>query len=605
MGDHDKGTKFALEGASHWFIEEAECLDSLESIEDLFEGSTDGSDISNLLDDAECNQGNSLALFNEKVTEDCNYAITALKRKYVRSPEQSISELSPRLEAIRISPQKNIKRRLFEDSGIAEDEVENSVERVGKSTEIVGGVSTDSTNSYVENLNLLNSSNYKIILYSKCKDKYGMSFAELTRTFKSDRTCAENWIVYAHNIRTELLEASKIHLQTHCEFVQLIEIDFDGLFCLLFKSAKNRETVTKLFCNLLSCSGNQLLSDPPRIRSPPVAIYFYQRAFGSACFKHGDFPNWIKKQTLLSHESAATSDTFDLSQMIQFAYDNNLTDEPSIAYKYAMQADHDPNAAAFLKHNSQAKFVRDTCSMVRYYKRHEMKELSMSAWIWKCCSECGEDGDWKVIAKFFKYQQVNLVSFLTALRSFLKGIPKKQCLVFYGPSDTGKSYFCNSLIQFVKGRVISIMNKSSTFWLQPLLEGKMGFLDDCTISGWYYLDSNMRGALDGNYVCIDSKHKAPAQIKLPPMLITTNVYLEEDESLKYLRSRLQLFHFPHKFPLTEDGSVVYEITNETWKSFFRKLAIQIDLTPPEDLQDESGRFDKALRCTAGQNNDFV
>lgn len=608
MGDLDKGTDIPLEGASSWFLQEAECVDSLESFEELFEGSTDGSDISNLLDDADCNQGNSLALFNKKVTEDTDCIITALKRKYV-SPEQSVSDLSPRLEAITISPKRNIKRRLFDDSGIAEDEVENSIETVVNicETNVTNVSETVSENACIDNdnLNLLNNSNYKIILYSKCKEKFGISFADLTRSFKSNKTCNEHWIIFAHNIRCELLEASKIQLQNSCDFIQLIENSFSGLYCLEFKSAKNRETVHKLLCSILHCHVNQLLSDPPRSRSPPVAIYFYQRAFANSSFKHGDFPDWIKKQTLLTHESSAAAETFDLSQMIQFAYDNNLTDEPSIAYKYAIHAEKDQNAAAFLKHNSQAKFVKDTCAMVKYYKRQEMKELTMSEWIWRCCDECTGEGDWKVIAKFFKYQQVNLVMFLTALKYFLKGVPKKQCLVFYGPSDTGKSYFCNSLIQFLKGRVVSIMNKASTFWLQPLLEGKIGFLDDCTINGWYYLDSNMRGALDGNPVCIDSKHRAPTQIRLPPMLITTNAYLETDDSLKYLRSRLQLIHFPNKFPIQEDGSLVYEINNDTWKSFFRRLAVQIDLTPQEDLQDESGRFDRALRCTAGKNNDSL
>lgn len=603
MGDQDKGTDFPLEGASHWFLEEAECIESLESIDDLFEGSTDGSEVSNLIDDADCSQGNSLALYNKKLTEDCDYAITALKRKYIPSPKQSVYELSPRLEAISISPQKSIKRRLF-DSGIGEDEAENSFEKVVENSEpqIENAVQVINDNN---NLNLLNNSNYRVVLYSKCKEQYGISFAELTRSFKSDKTCTENWIVFAHNIRTELLEASKIQLQVHCDYLQLIENDFNGLFCLTFKTSKNRETVHKLFCNVLNCGELQLLSDPPRVRSPPVAIYFFQRSLGNASFKHGDFPDWIKRQTLLTHESAAAADTFDLSQMIQFAYDNNLTDECSIAYKYALLAEKDPNAAAFLKHNSQAKFVKDACCMVKYYKRQEMKELTMSQWIWKCCDECTGNGDWKTIAKFFKYQEVSLVSFLTALRNFFKGIPKRQCIVFYGPSDTGKSYFCNTLIRFLKGKVVSIMNKASTFWLQPLLECKIGFLDDCTINGWYYLDSNMRGALDGNCVCIDSKHRAPTQIVLPPMLITTNVYLETDESLKYLRSRLQLFHFPNPFPLTPEGAPVYEISNDTWNCFFRKLAIQIDLTPQEDLQDESGRSDKALRCTAGQNNGSI
>ena len=59
------------------------------------------------------------------------------------------------------------------------------------------------------------------------------------------------------------------------------------------------------------------------------------------------------------------------------------------------------------------------------------------------------------------------------------------------------------------------------------------------------------------------------------------------------------------FPLNEDGSVVYEITNKTWTCFFRKLGNQIDLTPQEDLQDESGRPDRALRCTTGQINESL
>ncbi|ATQ38478.1 E1 [Gammapapillomavirus 22] len=600
MGDITKGTEYTFK-ENEWFITQAECVESLDTIDDLFEGSTDGSDVSNLIDEVDCSQGNSLALFNKQVTEEHNLAILDLKRKFTTSPEQPVAELSPRLQAIRITPQRNIKRRLFVDSGIAEDEAENSIEKV-VNTEVTN---TDNIETLNENLNLLTGANSKAILYAKCKEKFGISFTEVTRCFKSNKTCTDQWIIFAHCIRPELIEASKLQLQSHCDFVQIIQNDFTMLICILFKTVKNRETVSKLICTILGCKEIQLLSDPPRTRSPPVAIYFYQKQFGNASFKYGDFPDWIKRQTLLTHESAVTAETFDLSQMIQFCYDNNLTDEPSIAYRYALQADEDPNAAAFLKHNSQAKFVKDACCMVKYYKRQEMRELSMSDWIWRCCDECTEDGDWKVIAQLFKYQQISFISFLTALRPFLKGIPKKQCIVFYGPSDTGKSYLCNSLITFIRGKVISMMNRSSCFWLQPLLDAKMGFIDDVTYPGWQYLDINMRGALDGNEVSIDAKHKAPTQLKLPPMLVTTNVDIEKEDTLKYIRSRVQIFHFPNKFPLTEDGSVVYKITNKAWKCFFRKLGNQIDLEPQEDLQDESGRFDKSFRCTAGKTNEPV
>lgn len=602
MGEQDKGTDFNIIEHNEWFIQEAECIESLDTMEELFDNSTDGSDISNLIDDTDYAQGNSLALFNEQVTEDCNSALVALKRKFATTPPHSVADLSPRLKAISISPLRTSKRRLFDDSGIAEDEAENSIEKV-PDTDITN---TMNESVIAENLNLLNkNSNYKVILYTKCKQTFGVSFTEITRPFKSSKTCSEHWILFLYCIRAELVEAAKIQLQTYCEYFQLIQFDFTILLCITFKNTKNRETVHKLLCPMLSCTDIQMLSEPPRTRSPPVAIFFYQKSLSNSSYKFGDFPNWIKKQTMLTHESAAAAENFDLSQMIQFCYDNNLMDEPSIAYKYALQADVDANAAAFLKHNNQAKFVKDACSMVKYYKRQEMRELTISEWIWRCCDDCEENGDWKVIAHLFKYQGINLISFLTALRQFFKGIPKKNCIVFYGPSDTGKSYFCNSLITFLKGKVVSIMNKASIFWLQPLIECKIGFMDDVTYNGWVFLDTNMRGALDGHPVSIDAKHRAPTQITLPPMLITTNVELQKEESLKFLRSRLQLFHFPNLFPLKENGDVVYEITNKHWKCFFSKLGLQIDLTPREDLQDESGRVDRTLRCTAGKINDSV
>nr|AHG99481.1 E1 [Human papillomavirus] len=595
MGDHKQGNLFGNEGCSSWFIEEAECFDSLDTIDDLFEKVTEASDIPNLIDDVDnCSQGNSLALFNKQLTEECEADIQALKRKFTTSPEQSVNALSPRLAAVQISPQRSIKRRLFGDSGIEEDEAENSNEKV---VELSGNDN--------DNLNLLNTENFKGVLLNKCKEKFDVLFTEITRSFKSNKTCSPQWVIFAHSIQMELIEASKIQLQSHCDFLQVICYDFSVLYFLLFKSPKNRETVEKLMCQILNCKEIQLLSEPPRTRSAAVALYFYQKAFGNASYKVGDFPDWVKKNTLINHQSAAVAETFDLSQMIQYAYDNNLVDESKIAYRYAQIADIDTNTASFLKSNNQARFVRDACIMVRHYKRQEMRDLTISEWIWKCSDDCEGDGEWKTIALFFKFQHVNFVSFLTAFRDFLKSIPKKNCMVFYGPSDTGKSYFCHSLIRFFKREVISFMNRGSHFWLSPLADGKIGLLDDCTFQCWQHIDVNMRGALDGNEVCIDSKHKTPIQITLPPMMITTNFDVEKEESFMFLKSRLQIFYFPNRIPVNEDGSLVYTINNETWKCFFRKFATHLDLTPREDLQNESGRSDKSFRCTSGEVNGTI
>lgn len=109
----------------------------------------------------------------------------------------------------------------------------------------------------------------------------------------------------------------------------------------------------------------------------------------------------------------------------------------------------------------------------------------------------------------------------------------------------------------------------------------------------------MRGALDGNYISLDAKHKAPTQTRLPPLMVTSNHDVINDQSLLYLHSRLIPINFPNKMPINDDGTPVYKINDATWKSFFTKLARQLDLSLDEE-GDESGGADQAFRCTAGR-----
>ncbi|ATQ38604.1 E1 [Gammapapillomavirus 25] len=603
MADPTKGTDMcALEGTSQWYIfSEAECMGSLDTLEELFDKSSD-SDVSNLIDDMdESEQGNSLALYNQQVTEDSNNAIAQLKRKYTKSPlktKPSVAELSPQLEAVTISPQK-YKRRLFVDSGIVEDETANSVEKV------VGEEVNTINNNMDSNITVLQSSSNQIRMLAKFKDMFGVSYCELTRVFKSDKSCDDNWVVNVAVASDEIIQASKTILQKYCDYIQVISYGFHGLYLLQFKTAKSRETVINLFKTVLNINENVIMCNPPKTRSTATALYFYKLAVGNGSFTFGETPDWIARHTMLDHQLASTAESFELSQMIQYCYDHNLVTECEIAYKYASIADEDKNAAAFLKSNMQVKYVKDCCAMVRYYKRQEMKEMSISEWIWKCCDECEGNGDWKVLAQFFRYQEISFVSFMTALRVLFKNIPKRNCLVFHGPPDTGKSYICSSLTKFLQGKVVSFMNRASHFWLQPLQDCKLGFLDDATYPCWQFMDINMRNALDGNSISLDTKHKAPLQMKLPPLLVTTNVDVFAEESLKYLRSRLVCFKFPNKLPFTDDGALVYEITDKTWKCFFSKFAVQLDLTTREDLENESGRSDRAFRCTTRDSNDSL
>lgn len=569
---------------TEWFLDlEAEC-DSMDTLNDLFEGSTD-SDISNLIDNEDqVDNALPLALFNKQNAEECDRAILELKRKYT-SPDRSVAELSPRLEAVSISPQrqKQTKRKLFEDSGIENDEAEGSNALQVDTPSPGCHEAAENGAAPLDNVNfILNANNRKGFMHAKCKELFGVPYTELTRTFKSDKTCCNNWVLFLLCVTDSVLEGVKVVLQQHCDFIQILDINLSALMLVQFKSAKSRETIFNLFQKLFNIQENNLMCDPPRVRSAPAAIFFYHKTFNTSYFTFGSTPDWVAKHVSLSHTVAATAENFDLSKMIQWAYDNHFYEDHEIAYHYAREAETDSNAAAFLNCNSQARFVKECVYMVRLYRRHELKSMNMSQWVQKCCKETEGQEDWKTIGCLLRYQHVNILSFLTALRTWLQCVPKKQCILIFGPPDTGKSYFCYSLVHFLKGNVVSFMNRGSHFWLQPLQESKVGFIDDGTYAFWEYADVNMRAALDGNPISIDIKHKAHCQMKLPPLLVTSNININAEAGLKYLQSRVTSFEFPNKMLLNEDGSPVYKLTDKTWKSFFERLSTQLGLTFEEE-----------------------
>lgn len=608
MADN-KGTDDLFEGTSAWFLTEAECAD-MDSLEELFESSNETeSIISQLIDDDPVEQGNSLSLFNEQLTDACNAAVTALKRKLIGSPEQIVTaELSPKLAAIEISPQRKTKRRLF-DSGI-EDETPDNNEKVALDTLEKENCTKDDGVDTVDSVNIndvcnsvLRSSNVRASMLAKFKENYGVSFADLTRPFKSDKTCSTNWVVNVHCAAENAIEGSKEILKQYCTYFQITSYGMSALYLLQCQATKNRTTVCKLMSKMLNVSDKLLMCEPPRTRSTPVAMYFVRQTMSNACYTYGPTPDWIGCLTMINHQGATAAEAFEFCTMVQWAYDNNITTEPAVAYGYAELARSDRNAAAFLKCNNQVKYVKDCVAMVKYYKRFEMSQMTMGAWIVKCCEDTRESGNWKVIAEFLRYQEIPLLRVLNAFNLFFKEIPKKNCILIHGDPDTGKSYFCSSLIKFLKGKVISFMNRHSSFWLQPLLDAKIGYIDDATHAAWEFMDVNMRNALDGNEISLDAKHKAPVQLKLPPLLITSNVDVLNDQSLKYLHSRLMSFHFKHVMPFDEDNNPVYNITDGCWKSFFERLAVHLNLK--EEFQDGSERPDKTFRCSAGPDTGAI
>lgn len=573
------------------FIEdEAECSDKENSWENIFDEETD-SDIEGLINNNIVSQGNSLELFAQQQAQDSAAEVLAVKRKLTQTARRCpLGEIDYNILS---------KKPRLEDSGYAEASAPSlEVDIVGS-----GGDSAPTPNYLNEILQAKDSHVAKLTFFKKA---YGLGFGELTRPFKSDKTCCPTWVACVFGLSEEILESSKIQLQQYCDYIQLnpnmCNRSFCGLYLLEFKTGKSRETVKRLLCTLLAVHEQQILSNPPKNRSTPAALYWYKTKSTQGTFTYGELPVWICQQTMISHQCNEVQ--FELSRMVQWAYDNEWLDEAKIAYYYARLADTDENAAAWLRSNNQARYVKECSQMVRYYKKAERAEMSFSQWLTKCIQIVSGEGNWRVICQFLRFQNINFVAFMIALKDFLHSKPKKNCMVLYGPPNSGKSMFAMSLLKFLRGKVISFVNSRSHFWLSPLTDCKFAVLDDATHPCWAYIDVYLRNALDGNPFCIDTKHKQPVQVTFPPVLVTTNINVFEENKYFYLHSRLQGFCFPNEFPFTDDGHPAFQLTDQNWKAFFTKLRDQLELPDVED-DCEDGDSCRPFRCVAEQASGHI
>nr|WCG92590.1 E1 [Dyodeltapapillomavirus sp.]WGU21310.1 E1 [Firstpapillomavirinae PV-HMU-2] len=616
----DRGEDPGEGGSNGWVLLEA--AESGEGTGDEAENSEDDGDLEDLVDNTPVAQGDSLPLHTRLLAETDDRAVQELRKRYVGDRKTKPDELSPRLCAIRITARRgSAKRKLFQcplpDSGYAnsmEESLQGPVAQGEQCTQVSAprgetGESVAGEGAGMSLQELLRCGKPRAAMLGEFKTQCGVSYTDLTRSFKSDRTVCTDWVAVVFGVPCSLEDAVSDILRPHCMFSHVsVYTCRSGIMAVLlirWLTAKSRETVRKLLCTALAVEAGQILTDPPQIRDPAAAMYWYKKSMVGGCTVFGEMLEWITRHVCLTRNTGEAS-MFSLAKMIQTAYDNGWTTEPQVAYEYAKLADEDTNAEAFLASNSQAKYVKDCCYMVRQYKKAEMDAMTTGQWIEKRIADIEGDGDWKVVVKALRHQGVEFVTFMQFFKKFLKGIPKHNCLCLYGPPNTGKSLFGMSLIDFMGGKVISHVNCHSHFWLQPLAECKLGMLDDATAATWDYIDMYLRNLLDGNAVCIDAKHKAPTQIKAPPLLVTSNIDVREKDKWKYLRSRVKVVGFPNECPLDRNGDPQIMLTAQHWKSFFKRCWARLDLNPV-GLQVEGNNGDNGcplqpLRCTAREAN---
>ncbi|UNR78510.1 E1 [Tadarida brasiliensis papillomavirus 2] len=628
----EKGT------SEDWCLFEAECSDKDDEgdLESLFDHSDDGTDFVDDASIASSHVGDHAAVFqNQQVQEDL-HRYQQLKRKllFTPSPKKDLAALSPRLQAVSLSVQQpsKVKKQLFgrdETPGpnpktqvvVAEIHPEPSdsvslksaqtsrapspaASAVKNSEQESQDVGTKLSENDCLNL-LLKAKNRKAFLYLKFKEETGLGFCDMTRDYKSDKTFNNSWVIFLYALREECFNAMIVALKQistfYCGRYNPYTMRFYGI--IEFVNQKCREGIEKFLKGLIDINVNSMLSNPPKYKCIPLALYWYKQYNHPQNVKHGDLPEWINKQ-LGSQFGENPDPIFSLTKMIQWAYDNEFLEDHQIAYNYAQLAEEDENALAFLNNNNQAKLVRDCGTMVRLYKKAEMKSMSMDEWITKMCRECPEPPDnqaWRRVIHFLRNQGIEFFTFMPMFKNFLKHKPKHCTIVLTGPSDTGKSYFANGLVKFLRGRVVSFANSASHFWLSPFADCKIGLIDDLTKHGWRYCDIHLRNGLDGHPFCLDAKYKAPQQTRLPPTLITTNEDIEKDPEFKFLVTRLNFLHFT--VPITSQTIERYSVDDSAWRSFFYKFQQHLELNLEEEGEDEQPK--QSLKLCAGRNTEFV
>nr|WDS49645.1 MAG: E1 protein [Neophocaena asiaeorientalis asiaeorientalis papillomavirus 2] len=638
--DNTSGTDPLEGGSNDWVLLEAEDAEGGGDDDDDEDDFDTGEDLVDFIDYTLCAEEGSedadyfRRLQTEQRNADDERAVQDLKRKFLDSPKSKVDfELSPRLQAITLQARTGrARRKLYKDpgndSGHGESLEASRLSAVVGSTQQVqeddsmvsegpwGGATPavvlhssnrQQTNRLPENptspvTNLLQAGKPRAVMLGIFKEVHGCCLTDLTRSFKSDKTVCEDWVCLLAGVPCALADAISQLLAPHTQYAHVTttttKVGMLAILLVRWKTGKNRDTVRKLLAGLFTIERQQMVLDPPRTRHPAAAMFWYKKALANTSIVTGETPEWILKQVSVQAQVGEACQ-FSLAVMVQWAYDNDLEGESDIAYEYALLADEDRNAEAFLRSNSQAKHVRDCASMVHHYKRAEMARMNMGQWIKHRCSKIDGDGDWKPIMRFLRFQGVDILAFLSFFKKFLRGVPKSSCLVLYGPPNTGKSMFGMGLISMLAGKVISHVNSGSHFWLQPLGDCKVAMLDDATTATWDYIDTYLRSVLDGNPVCLDAKHKAPRQIKCPPLLITTNVNVMETERFKYLHSRIRMESFMHTCPLDCRGDPEYNLSKENWKAFFFKCWASLSL---DDLLQGDGEPMQQLRCAARETD---
>ncbi|QYW06010.1 E1 protein [Papillomaviridae sp. Haddock_c145] len=316
--------------------------------------------------------------------------------------------------------------------------------------------------------------------------------------------------------------------------------------------------------------------------------------FGVPLFKNAPARKWFKDRTTAlssgtdvsflgddKDEECTETIGFQMDQMINFCVETQPKSVEVLMFKYTQEAiDGEPNAMIWHKSTGALTWAKNAFALWKGTRMGEISSMSLDAYI-NACIKKHEGGNADHVSEILTFQGVDETKWLHALKLWLRGIIKKNVIIFYGPGSTGKSLTCDALMCFLGGSFLT-WHRDNQFWLSGAIGSRYCAVDDITSSAWTDIDSKHRRHFDGGLVTVNKKFCEPTTIKFPPLCVTTNCDLRAgSEKWEFLLNRLTWFDFPNSLE-GPDGLATIVVTASDFARYFDRHRLTLNIVPDVD-----------------------
>nr|CDS32658.2 non capsid protein NS 1 [Hymenolepis microstoma] len=195
-----------------------------------------------------------------------------------------------------------------------------------------------------------------------------------------------------------------------------------------------------------------------------------------------------------------------------------------------------------------------------------------------CCCQTrppGAANSW--LECLFKSNGIEPLEFVSRLERVMNKVDNKvNCIVLYGPTNTGKSLLCKIMTEFLLTGTINRRSENSNFAFENLLDRSVAILEEPKINAANAND--MKQLLGGEAFEVSVKYKPMQYLQRLPVIVTTNEYLGcrlPDVDAAALESRYYQYTFSTQIASTTvDGELdaaPCKICTCDWAHFYNTL----------------------------------